>query len=138
VGTIKRGSEAAMHVIICSDNPVLQGVVRQSFADPADRLTICESGMELLAAVKALVSDLVILDLETHGPGGLLLAAAVQELSPGLRMVAVSMGSEIDARPLVQRGIPYLRLGGYGDGDGGTSLSALLGRSGAALSAGPR
>jgi len=126
-----------MHVILCSDNPEMREVVQRSIADPGDRLTVCESGMELLAAVKALVSDLVIMDLESHGLGGLLLASAVRELAPALRIVAVSMQSEMDARPLVQRGIPYVRLGLNGDESARALLAELAGRSGAALGAIP-
>ena len=44
-----------MHIILCSDNPAMREAVQQSFAERADRLTVCESGMELLAAVKALL-----------------------------------------------------------------------------------
>jgi CheY-like chemotaxis protein len=135
---IERESLAAMHIILCSDNPVMREVVQQSFAERVDRLTVCESGMELLAAVKALVADLVILDLESHGLGGLLLASAVQELAPGLRIVAVSLRAEVDTRPLMQRGVPYVRLGVDGDAGGRAFLAGLAGRSGAVLGASPR
>jgi CheY-like chemotaxis protein len=127
-----------MHFILCSDNPAVREIVQQSIAGPGDRLTVCESGMELLAAVKALASDLVIMDLESHGLGGLLLASAVQELAPALRIVAVSMRSEMDARPLVQRGIPYVRLGPSGSGRVQALLADLVGRPGVALGANPR
>ena len=127
-----------MQIILCSDNPAMREMVQQFFAEPGDRLTVCESGMELLAAVKALVADLVILDLESHGLGGLLLASAVQELAPGLRIVAVSLRTEVDTRPLVQRGIPYVRLGMGGDASGRAILVELAGQSGAALGAGSR
>ena len=127
-----------MHIILCSDNPVMREVVQQSFAERADHLTVCESGMELLAAVKALVADLVILDLESHGLGGLLLASAIQELAPGLRIVAVSLRAEADTRPLMQRGVPYVRLGADGDAGGRAFLAGLAGRSGAVLGASPR
>ena len=135
---IERESLAVMHIILCSDNPAMREVVQQSFAERADRLTVCESGMELLAAVKALVADLVILDLESHGLGGLLLASAVQELAPGLRVVAVSLRAEVDTRPLMQRGVPYVRLGVDGDAGGRAFLAGLAGRSGAVLGASPR
>ena len=127
-----------MHIILCSDNPTMREVVLGTIGGPADRLTVCESGMELLAAVKSLISDLVILDLESHGLGGLLLASAVQELAPGLRIVAVSMRSEVDARQLVQKGIPCVRLGTDGDVGGRALLAELVGRSGAVLSTGSR
>ena len=134
----KRERPTVMHIILCSDNPVMREVVQQSLAERADRLTVCESGMELLAAVKALVADLVILDLESHGLGGLLLASAVEELAPGLRIVAVSLRAEADTRPLMQRGVPYVRLGADGDAGGRTFLAALAEQPGAVLGASPR
>jgi CheY-like chemotaxis protein len=137
--SVSRGeSHAIMHIILCSDNPAMREAVQQSFAERADRLTVCESGMELLAAVKALVADLVILDLESHGLGGLLLAFAVQELAPGLRVGAVSLRAEVDTRPLMQRGVPYVRLGVDEDAGGRAFLAGLAGRSGAVLGASPR
>ena len=84
------------------------------------------------------IADLVILDLESHGLGGLLLTSAVQELAPGLRIVAVSLRAEVDTRPLMQRGVPYVRLGVDGDAGGRAILAELAGRSGAALGAGSR
>jgi CheY-like chemotaxis protein len=127
-----------MQIILCSDNPAMRKLVQQSFAEPGDRVTVCESGMELLAAVKALVADLVVLDLESHGLGAALLASAVQELAPGMKIAAVSMSSERDARPLVQRGIPYVRLGLPGNDEGRELLLNLVGQSRAALGAGSR
>ncbi len=109
-----------MHAILCSDNPVTRQLVGNALA-PMDRVTACESGMELLAAVRAIASDLVILDLETHGLGGLLLISAVQELAPGLPIVAVSLDAGIDSRPVVQRGIPFFRLAA-GDRDGSNAF----------------
>jgi CheY-like chemotaxis protein len=127
-----------MHIILCSDNPVMREAVQQSFAERDDRLTVCESGMELLAAVKALVADLVILDLESHGLGGPLLTSAAQELAPGLRIVAVSLRAGVDTRPLTQRGVPYVRLGADGDTSGRGFLAGLAERPGAVLGASPR
>ncbi len=101
-----------MHVIICTDSREVVGAVRRSFNGDADRVTVCESGLELLAAVGALAADLVVLDLETPGINGLLLVSAAQELAPGLPIVAVSTRSEPDVRPLLQKGVRYVSLSG--------------------------
>jgi CheY-like chemotaxis protein len=127
-----------MHIIICSDNPAVRDVVSGRLGDHAARLTVCESGMELLGAVRALDSDLVILDLGTHGLGGLLLVSAIQELSPGVPIIAVSATPDVDGRPLVQRGIPHVVLGSEQDGDLHALLVQLAGRRGAVLGAGSR
>jgi CheY-like chemotaxis protein len=100
-----------MHVIICTDNQGVIDAVGRSIAGEAGRLSVCESGMELLAAVRALAADLVVLDLETPGMNGLLLVSAVQELQPRLPIVAVS-GRARDVRALLQKGVRYVALNG--------------------------
>ncbi len=109
-----------MHAILWSDNSVTRDIVGSVF-DSEDRVTVCESGMELLAAVKAIASDLVVIDVETHGLGGLLLISAVQELSPGSPIVAVSQNGTCDSRLLLQKGVPLFRLA-VGEGDGNTAF----------------
>jgi CheY-like chemotaxis protein len=84
--------------------------------------------MELLAAVKTLAADIVVLDLGTHGLGGPLLASAVQELSPGLPIVAVSASASVEARPVVQQGIPHIVLGADSDGELQTVIAETVGR----------
>lgn len=98
------------HIILCSDNPVVREAIAGHIADSGGRLTVCESGMELLAAVTTLVADVVVLDLGTHGLSGLLLISAVQELAPDLPILAVSATGDVDARPILQRGIPHVAL----------------------------
>jgi len=127
-----------MHIIVCSDNPAVRDTVPGHLGDHVTRLTACESGMELLGAVRALDSDLVILDLGTHGLGGLLLVSAIQELSPGVPIIAVSATPDVDGRPLVQRGIPHVVLGSEHDGDLHALLVQLAERRGAVLGAGSR
>ncbi|OGB92161.1 MAG: hypothetical protein A2Z31_08610 [candidate division NC10 bacterium RBG_16_65_8] len=106
--------------------------------DRAARLTACESGMELLAAVRTLAADLVVLDLGTHGLGGLLLVSAVQELAPGLPILAVSATADADGRPLIQKGVPHVILGAERDGELQALVAQLGGRRGVALGAGLR
>jgi CheY-like chemotaxis protein len=99
-----------MHVILCTNGGEVTEAIRTTLERSAGRLTVCESGLELLAAAGTLAADLVVLDLETPGLNGLLLVSAVQELAPGLPIVAVSTGSQQDVRPLLQKGVRYLRL----------------------------
>ena len=127
-----------MHIILCSDSLAVQDAVPACFGTHVDRLTVCDSGMELLAAVRTLAADLVVLDLGTHGLGGLLLVSAVEELAPGLPILAVSAGADVDARPVVQKGIPHVVLGAEQDGEMQALLAQLTGRRDAALGAGSR
>jgi len=116
----------------------MRETVTGRIADRAARLTVCESGMELLAAVRTLAADLVVMDLGTHGLGGLLLVSAVQELAPGLPILAVSATADVDGRPLIQKGIPHVILGAEGDGELQAVITELTGRRAAVLGAGLR
>ncbi len=127
-----------MHIILCSDNSAVREVVAAQIVDVNARLTVCESGMELLAAVRTLAADLAILDLGTHGLGGLLLVSAAQELAPGLPIVSVSATAEVDWRPLIQKGIPHVILGTARDGELQALAAQLGGRRGVVLGAGFR
>src|SRR5512137_1084024 len=127
-----------MHIILCSDSSAVRDAVPACFGTQVDRLTVCDSGMELLAAVRTLAADLVVLDLGTHGLGGLLLVSAVEELAPGLPILAVSASADVDARPVVQKGIPHVVLGAEQDGELQALFAQLTGRRAAALGAGTR
>ena len=124
-----------MHIILCSDSSAVRDTVAMRFGKHVDRLTVCDSGMELLAAVRTLAVELVVLDLGTHGLGGLLLVSAVEELAPGLPILAVSASADVDARPVVQKGIPHVILGAEQDGEMQALLLQLTGRRAAALGA---
>jgi DNA-binding response OmpR family regulator len=127
-----------MHIILCSDNSVVREAVVGRVIDQPARLTVCESGMELLSAVRNLAADLVVLDLGTHGLGGLLLASAVQELAPGLPILAVSATADVDARPVTQKGIPHVALGAEPNGEMQALIVQLTGRRADVLGAGLR
>jgi CheY-like chemotaxis protein len=101
----------SMHVIVCTDKSEVIDAARASLAGETGRLSVCESGMELLAAVGAVTADLVVLDLETPGMNGLLLVSAVQQLQPRIPIVAVSK-EQMDVRPLLQKGVRYVALNG--------------------------
>lgn len=125
-------------MILCSDNPTVRDAVADRLSPCADRLTVCDSGMELLAAVRTLAADIVVLDLGTHGLSGSLLVSAVEQLAPGVPILAVSAGADVEARPVVQKGIPHLVLGAERDGEMQALLAQLTGRRAAALGAGSR
>ena len=127
-----------MHIILCSDNPAVREAVAEQTTDQNARLTLCDSGMELLAAVRTLAADLVIMDLGTHGLGGLLLVSAVEQLAPGLPILAVSARGDVDARAVIQKGIPHAILVAAENGEIRTLAAQLTGRSGVAIEAGLR
>ncbi|MBI3007269.1 MAG: response regulator [candidate division NC10 bacterium] len=123
-----------MPVIVCSNNSVVVDAVSRAFDHNGHRLTVCESGLEVLGAVGVVASDLVILDLETPGLSGLLLVSAVKELAPGLPIVAVSTKPDPDARAVSQKGVAVTVLPSGHEAAPHPFLTALarIGRSGPA------
>ena len=99
-----------MHIIVCTHRREVEETVARAFDGAEDRRTVCESGMDLLAAATTLAADLLVLDLETPGLNGLLLVSALQQLAPKLPVVAVTTKADTDARPLAQKGVRVARL----------------------------
>lgn len=129
-----------MDLIVCSGNPAVVSAVSRAFDHGEYRQTVCESGLEMLGLVGVLHSDLLLLDLDTPGLGGLLLISAIKELAPTLPILAVSTTPVADARALSQKGVPYARLGGSPGDEVPALLAALehVGGKGAGIGAGPR
>ncbi len=118
----ERGAGAAVHIILYSDREDVREAITARLGGAVHRLSVCDSGMELLAAVKTLAADVVVLDLGTHGLAGALLVSAVRELAPGMPILAVSAVADVDARSVVQQGIPYVILAAERNGE----MKALL------------
>jgi CheY-like chemotaxis protein len=129
------------HIIVCSKNPVLVDAAAQAFEPSRFRLTLCETGLEVLGTVKVVSADLLILDMQTPGLNGLLMIAAARELAPRLPILAVSTTSQEDARTISQRGVWYTPLP-PGPDLGAQALSVALAaiglREGLGLPAGVR
>jgi CheY-like chemotaxis protein len=101
----------SIHVIVCSNRSELVNAASQVYGCAGFRLTVCECGLEALAAAEVVVdADLLILDLETPGLDCLLMLAAIQELAPALSIVAVSTKPQMDARVVSHKGISYVTL----------------------------
>lgn len=114
-----------MNVIVCSNNLTVANAVSRAFNGSEHRQTVCESGLEVLGLVGVLASDLLVLDLETPGLGGLLLISAIKELAPELPILAVSMQPVADIRALAQKGVPTAMLGGNPGDEAPALLDAL-------------
>jgi len=116
------------------------GALSRALDGAGHRVTVCETGLELLGAVRIVAADLLILDLEAPGLNGLLLVSAVKELAPGLPIVAVSTRGEIrDARALSQRGVTCYTMAATPNGPAPPMLAELaqMGAGGAALGTRP-
>ncbi len=111
-----------MHVIVCSNRRELVDAASRVFDQDRFRLTVCESGLEVLGAVGVVDADLLILDLETPGLNGLLMISAIKELAPALSIVAVSTKHQEDARAVSHKGVSFAALPTDSNGD----LQAVL------------
>lgn len=128
----------SMHVIVCSNSRELVDAASRAFDHDGSRLTVCESGLEVLGAVEVVDADLLILDLETSGLNGLLIIAAIKELAPELSIVAVSTKPQVDARAVSHKGVSYARLPSRSYGEMQALLAGLthIGRGGIPFGAG--
>lgn len=113
------------HIILCSKNPALLAAATRTFDQSRSRLTVCESGLEVLGAVEVVDADLLILDMEIPGLNGLLIVTAVRELAPDLPIVAVSTTPQDDARAVCHKGVSYATLPSGPNGGAEVLLGAL-------------
>lgn len=125
-----------MHFIICSKNPMIVDAAALAFQSrPAEagsllgsdqpRLTVCESGLEVLGAVEVVDADLLIMDIQTPGLSGLLIISAIRELAPDLPILAVSAKPEEDERIFSHKGVSFARLPAGSEGSAGALVAAL-------------
>ena len=121
----REGPMVRMHVMACSKRSLVVNALSQALDGQGHRLTVCESGLEILGAVEVVAPDILVLDMETPGLNGLLLVAAIKELAPDLPIVAVSTRSEADARALAQKGVACTTLPSGADAAAYPLLAAL-------------
>ena len=131
-----------MHIIICSRDSVIVEAAALAFQSrPAgagsslgsdqSRVTLCESGLEVLGAVGVMHADLLVLDMQTPGLDAWLITSAIRELAPNLPIVAVSTKPEEDSRTFSHKGVSWAMLpsGSRRDGE---ALAAMLAQFGGA------
>ena len=130
-----------MHILVCSKNTALAEAASRAFEARRPRLTLCESGLEVLAAVEILDADLVILDMQTPGLSGLLMISAIRELAPNVPILALSTTPQEDARALSYKGVSYATLPSGAHWKGQALMATLAqvgGRRGVSSGAGSR
>ena len=126
-----------MHIIVCSKNRLIVEATSRAFEPRLPRLTVCESGLEVLGAVEIVDADLLVVDMQTPGLSSLLILAAVRELAPDLPILAVSHRPEEDARMISHKGVSFAILPAAGEGstqDLASTLAQLADRNEVALS----
>jgi CheY-like chemotaxis protein len=99
----------SQHLVVCSNNLMLLEAASQASGGTA-RITVLESGLQVLATVDVVHADLLILDLETPGINALLLTSAIRALAPALPILAVSTLPSGVGRDLSHKGVSFLPL----------------------------
>ncbi len=99
-----------MHILVCSNSELTLDAVSLAFQSRQPRLTVCESGLEVLGAVEIMDADLLVIDMQTPGLNGLLIISAIRELAPSLPILTVSANPEEDARSFSYKGVSFARL----------------------------
>jgi len=105
-----KGNPLVMHIIVCSSNPAMVIAASRAFESWRPRLTLCESGLQVLGAVEAVNADLLIMDMQTPGLNGWLIISAIRELTPHLPILAVSTKPEEDGRAISHSGVSFVSL----------------------------
>ena len=97
------------HLIVCTNKPMLVESVSRTF-EATPRITVSESGLQVLATLDVVHADLLVLDLETPGVNPLLLTSAIRALAPGLPILAVSARPLEESRDLSHKGVSFVTL----------------------------
>ncbi len=97
------------HLIVCTNNPTLvEAFSRASEGRP--RITVSETGLQVLATIHVVHADLLVLDLGTPGINPFLLMSAIRALAPALPILAVSAYPSEAGRDLSHRGVSFVPL----------------------------
>jgi CheY-like chemotaxis protein len=97
------------HLVVCTNNRMLIEAASRA-SDGRARITVLESGLQVLATVDVVHADLLVLDLETPGINPLLLTSAIRALAPALPILATSALPTGIGRDLSHKGVSYLPL----------------------------
>lgn len=85
-----------IQVILCDDHAMIRRGIRDTLSEHVDMKVVAESGSypELKEALRGTPCDVLILDLNLPGRGGLEILASIQESHPEIKVLVVSMFSE--------------------------------------------
>lgn len=99
-----------IHVVLCDDHAMIRRGIRDTLSEQVDMKVTGESGSyaELKDVLRDSPCDVLVLDLNLPGRGGLEVLASIQDSHPNIRVLIVSMFSED------QYAIRSLKAGAYG------------------------
>ncbi len=97
-------------VVLCDDHAMVRRGIRDTLADAVDIQVVAESGSyaEVREVLRTTPCDVLLLDLNLPGRGGLEVLASLREANSPIRVLVVSMFAED------QYAIRCLRAGAYG------------------------
>ena len=112
-----------IHVVLCDDHAVLRRGIRDTLADADDITVTAEAGgyPELRDALRHAACDVLLLDLNMPGRGGLEVLASLRETHPAIRVLIVSM------YPEDQYALRCLKAGAHGYANKAGDPVALIG-----------
>ncbi len=87
-----------MKLLIIDDHAGARQLIREIVARPGDRVCECATGEEALAVAPGFGADFATVDLMLGGVSGFATMRALQQQSPGTRLVVVSSYSEPELR----------------------------------------
>ncbi len=114
-----------IRVVICDDHAMVRRGIRDTLADTVDIQIAAETGSyaEVREALRSVACDVLVLDLNLPGRGGLDVLASLREANSPIRVLVVSMFAED------QYAIRCLRAGAHGylnkAGDPGDLVTAV-------------
>jgi len=99
-----------IRVVLCDDHAMVRRGIRETLADAVDIQVVAESGSysEVREILRSMVCDVLLLDLNMPGRGGLDVLASLREANSPIRVLIVSMFAED------QYALRCLRAGAHG------------------------
>lgn len=85
-----------IRVVLCDDHAMVRRGIRDTLADAVDIQVVAESGSytEVREVLRTTVCDVLLLDLNLPGRGGLEVLASLREANSPIRVLVVSMFAE--------------------------------------------
>ena len=92
----KQGSKAGLSVLFADDEVSLQKVIALELPSMGYRVTVCGNGLEAIRLLKDNKFDVLLLDLDMPGAGGLEVVAKAHELNPEAEAVILTGKGSLD------------------------------------------
>lgn len=87
---------AVQHILVVDDEPAIVEIVRDYLTDVGYRVSTARSGDDAMRQIRAMVPDLIVLDLGLPGIDGLDVARAVRQMSRVPIIMLTARGDEAD------------------------------------------